>query len=75
MFPVNPWLAAMPEGKDAPGPADVAQAGHEAKAIEDTLRLESGMSEIVKVGLYMALIGACVFAIWLAADKALVILE
>lgn len=74
VVPIDPWAAAVPAGEGAPSPTDIAMAVLESKALAEALRVESGMAEIVKAALYIALAGGGVLAMYLAGQRGLEIL-
>jgi len=73
-WPFDPWLAPLPAGKGSPSPTDLEQAAFEARAIEEILRVESGMGETIKAAFVLALAGAGVAAFYMAAQQAVDIL-
>jgi hypothetical protein len=65
----DPWRGQMPAGNGAATPTDLLQAQLESGAIKDSLAVEKTMSEVVKVGLLVAIIGGAFIAIMMAADR------
>jgi len=72
--PVNPWAYPMPAGKGAISPQDVSQAAFEAQALRETLKVEGGMSELVKTGFMLLFSGGCMLAVYLAGQQIVKIL-
>jgi len=71
VLPLNPWLAPMPAGSGAPAPADVSQAQLEAKALETTMKIRTGMQEAFKVAILAAFGLGGLIAVYMAGQQAL----